>query len=178
MSLILPKVEKISWRCSLFTFLVRRPMWILVEGGDPLLARPFAPDLDLDRSRGFSGAALATGLSSLGLLSFLTGEEAGSFPAFGLSLPLFFFLSFLDRSLLLDLLESELESLLDSELESLLELLELESLFFLVRPSLCFFFPLPLSGLESLLSPLSSLFFSFSLPPPFSFSLDTAIFLR
>lgn len=154
-------------------------MWILVEGGDPLLARPLAPDLDLDRSRGFSGAALATGLSSLGLLSFLTGEEAGSFPAFGLSLPLFFFLSsFFDLSLLLDLLESELESLLDSELESLLELLELESLFFLVRPSLCFFFPLPLSGLESLLSPLSSLFFSFSLPPPFSFSLVTAIFLR
>jgi len=179
MSLILPKVEKISWRCSLFTFLVRRPMWILVEGGDPLLARPLAPDLDLDRSRGFSGAALATGLlSSLSLLSFLTGEEAGSFPALGLSLTLFFFLSFFDLSLLLDLLDSELESELDSELESLLELLELESLFFLARPSLCFFFPLPLSGLESLLSPLSSLFFSFSFPPPFSFSLVTDIFLR
>lgn len=178
MSLILPKVEKISWRCSLFTFLVRRPMWILLDGGDPLLARPLPPDLDLDRSRGFSGAALTAGLSSLGLLSFLTGEEAGSFPALALSFPLFFFLSFLDLSLLLDLLESELDSLLDSELESLLELLELESLFFLLRPSLCFFFPLPLSGLESLLSPLASLFFSFSLPPPFSLSLDTAIFLR
>jgi len=180
-SLILPKVEKISWRCSLFTFLVKRPMWIFVEGGDPLRARPLGPDLDLERSRGFSGAALTLGLSSLVLLSFLTGEDAGSFPAFGalaLSLPLFFFLSFFVLSLLLDLLESELESLLDSELESLLELLELESLFFLLRPSLCFFFPLPLSGLESLLSPLSSLFFSFTLPPPFSCSLDTAIFLR
>lgn len=90
------------------------------------------------------------------------------------------------------LLESELESLLDSELESLLELLELESLlreevirlqvmtnithFFLLRPSLCFFLPLPLSGLESLLSPLASLFFS--LPPPFSLSFDTAIFCK
>lgn len=148
----------------------------MLEGGDPLLARPLPPDLDLDRSRGFSGAALTAGLSSLGLLSFLTGEEAGSFPALALSLPLFFFLSFLDLSLLLDLLESELESLLDSELESLLELLELESLFFLLRPSLCFFLPLPLSGLESLLSPLASLFFS--LPPPFSLSFDTAIFLR
>ena len=122
-SLILPKVEKISWRCSLFTFLVKRPMWIFVEGGDPLRARPLGPDLDLERSRGFSGAAwkqilllytlnlcilptLTLGLSSLVLLSFLTGEEAGSFPALGalaLSLPLFFFLSFFVLSLLLDL---------------------------------------------------------------------------
>lgn len=178
MSLILPKVEKISWRCSLFTFLVSRPMWILVGGGDPLLARPLPPDLDLERSRGFSGAGLAACLSSLGLLSFLAGEEAGSFPALALSLPLFFFLSFFDLSRLLDLLESELDSLLDSELESLLELLELESLFFLLLPSRCFLFPLARSGLESLLSPLSSLFFSFSLVPPFSFSFEADMFLR
>jgi len=175
-SLILPKVEKISWRCSLFTFLVSLPMWILVEGGELLLARAFPPDLDLER--GFSGAGLTLGLSSLVLLSFLAGEEAGSFPALAF-FGLFFFLSFFDLSLLLDLLESELESLLDSELESLLELLELESLFFLLLPSLCFFFPLLLSGLESLLSPLSSFFFfSLALLPPFSCSLDTAIFLR
>ena len=55
MSLILPKVEKISWRCSRFTFLVRRPMWILVGGGEPLRARVLAPDRDLERC--FSGAA-------------------------------------------------------------------------------------------------------------------------
>jgi len=177
MSLILPKVEKISWRCSRFTFLVRRPMWILVGGGEPLRARVLAPDRDLERC--FSGAALTLGLSSFTLLSFLAGEDPGSFPALALALSLPpFFLSFFDLSLLLDLLESELESLLDSELESLLELLlELESLFFLLRASFCFFFPLPLSGLESL---LSSRFFSFSLLPPFSFSLPfvTAIFLR
>ena len=95
-----------------------------------------------------------------------------------------------------DLLESELLSLLDSLLESLLELLlELESrlqrgisvkkdivnilrggkahLFLLLRPSLlCFFLLLLLSGLLSLLSPLSSrLFFSLD---PFSFSFPFA----
>lgn len=52
-SLILPKVAKISWRWSLFTFLVSRPMWIFVGGGvgdlflPPLLLLALPPDLDL-----------------------------------------------------------------------------------------------------------------------------------
>ena len=61
------------------------------------------PNIDHDHESLVSGLTLTAGLSSLGLLSFLTGEEAGSFPALALSLPLFFFLSFLDLSLLLDL---------------------------------------------------------------------------
>jgi len=167
MSLILPKVENISWRCSLLTFLVSLPIWILVGGG--LLLRPLLPgdlDLDLDLSLGFSTLLSSAALASLALLSFLGGEELGSFLSFFfLSLDLF------DLSLDLDLLESELESEDDSELESLLELLlELESrLFLLLLLSLCFsLLFLLLSGLLSL--PLSAFFFlSFSLPLSFSF---------
>jgi len=176
-SLILPKVEKISWRWSLLTFLVNLPICIFVGGG-VMLRFLFPPDLL--RSRGFSAT-----FSFLSSPPFTTSFRAGDGPPFfgDLSLSFFFLsLSFLPLSLLRDLLESELESLLESELESLLELLlELESrLFLLPRPSLSFpFLLLLLSGELSLPLLLSLFFLSFSLSlSPFSFPFSVDIFFK
>lgn len=69
-SLIFPKVEKISSRCSLRTFLVSRPMWILVGCGVPDLPLGFRPlDLDRDFEADFRDARL-----SLDTDLFLAGE--------------------------------------------------------------------------------------------------------
>lgn len=139
-------------RCSLLTFLVSLPMWILVGGGDEDFFLP--PDLllallDPELSLTFSFSAGAS------LSSFFF-----SFPAF--RPPRF------SRPRLRLLLESELDSLLLSELESELELeLELESRRFLLPRSLGFsllcldFF----SFSSALDSRLLSLFFFSSLVP-------------
>jgi len=174
-SLILPKLENISFKWSLLTFLVRRPIWILVGWGvadlflilgEPLpllllpLASGLARSLDIDFLLGggegefLLGADL--GSASLWLFSwrglFARGEDAGSLSESGFRGPdLFFSESRLDLFLFL-FLSSLSRLLLDSELDSLLESLEL-SLLELELEELAFLLLFPLSARLSLLLP-------------------------